>query len=153
MSLDVYLTIPGHKANHLGSGIFVREDGQTKEISRQEWDAKFPGREPIIYISNPAEEADATVYSANITHNLTGMAASADLYHALWRPQELGITKAGELIPCLEMGLERLLSDPERYKRYNPPNGWGSYEGLVGFVIKYLAACREHPEADVGTWR
>jgi hypothetical protein len=150
VSLDVYLTIPGHKGNRSGSGIFVREDGQTKEISRQEWDAVCPDQEPLI---TPRSEEDAVVFSANITHNLTGMAASADLYHALWRPQELGITKAGGLIPCLEMGLERLLSDPERYKRYNPPNGWGSYEGLVGFVIKYLAACREHPEADVGACR
>lgn len=42
MSLDVCLTTP-HIIHRETSGIFVRENGQTKEISRSEWDERNPG--------------------------------------------------------------------------------------------------------------
>lgn len=96
------------------------------------------------------EEVKPTeVYGANITHNLVEMAREAVLYWALWHPEELGVTKAKELIDHLQMGLERLKADPEKYRAFNPENGWGSYEGFMEFVEKYLKACRENPDATV----
>ena len=92
------------------------------------------------------------VYDANITHNLNKMASEAGIYKELWRPEEVGITKAGQLIKPLQEGLALLKSDPERFKHLNPENGWGSYEGLVEFVEKYLEACVESPDAEVSTW-
>lgn len=89
------------------------------------------------------------IYSSNITHNLGKMAKEAGIYQHLWRPEELGITKASELIEPLRTGLVLLGSDPERFRLFNPPNAWGSYEGLVAFVASYLTACEENPEADV----
>jgi len=89
------------------------------------------------------------IFSANITHNLTAMASDAGIYLYLWRPDEIGITKAAQLIEPLTAGLELLRSDPERFKRYNPPNGWGSYEGLIDFVSEYLARCKENPNATI----
>lgn len=94
-----------------------------------------------------------TVFSSNITHNVNTMAQEAGIYQHLWRPEEIGIKHAEELITPLEAGLNLLRSDPERFRKFNPENGWGSYEGLVGFVEDYLAACREHPDAEVDTWR
>ena len=44
MSLDVHLTVPGIKMKRSGSGIFVRENGQTKEVNWSEWYAAHPGR-------------------------------------------------------------------------------------------------------------
>jgi hypothetical protein len=94
-----------------------------------------------------------TVFNCNITHNLGGMAEAAGIYKHLWRPEELGIKKAKELIEPLEVGLALLKSDPERFKEFNPLNLWGSYDGLVSFVEKYLAACKEYPNADVSASR
>ena len=37
-------------------------------------------------------------YSSNITHNLGAMAREAGIYEACWRPEEIGITKAAQLI-------------------------------------------------------
>lgn len=150
MSLDVYLTLEGSKGNDSGSGIFIREGGQTKEITRAEWDEKFPGREPVVAETS---DDDSQVYSANITHNLNRMADEAGIYHHLWRPDEIGVTKAAELIEPLKVGLELLKSDPDRFKAFNPSNGWGDYEGLVSFVERYLAACKEYPEAEVSVSR
>lgn len=95
------------------------------------------------------ETMPCEIYSQNITHNLTEMADAAGIYKCLWRPEEVGITKAHQLIEPLEHGLRELIANPEKYKAYNPENGWGSYGGFVRFVTEYLAACKKHPEADV----
>jgi hypothetical protein len=88
-------------------------------------------------------------YSRNITHNLNTMAGEAGIYEVMWRPDEIGITKAAQLIEPLKDGLAKLESDPERFKKLNPSNGWGSYDGLVSFVRDYLRACEETPDAEV----
>ncbi len=89
------------------------------------------------------------VYWANITHNLAPMAKEAGIYQYLWRPDEIGITKASQLIEPLQMGFDYLTNHREHCQQFNPSNGWGTYEGLVSFVEKYLQACRENPDADV----
>ena len=90
-----------------------------------------------------------TIYDANITHNLGAMASEAGIYRHLWRPEELGIVKAAQLIEPLRAGLALLTADPERFKKHNAPNGWGLYKDFVPFVERYLAACEENPDADV----
>lgn len=94
-----------------------------------------------------------SVYNANITHNLTAMADAAGIYKALWRPEDLGITKAAQLIPYLRPGLAALKASPARFKRFNSPNGWGVYENFVPFVERYLAACEDNPDAEVSVSR
>lgn len=89
------------------------------------------------------------VYSDNITHNLNDMAEAAGLYNVLWRPDEMGITTASQLIEPLRKGLAELVNNPEKYKKFNPKNGWGDYEGMVEFVRKYLQACEENQDAEV----
>lgn len=89
------------------------------------------------------------VYWCNITHNLTKMAAEAGIYHALWRPEEIGVTTARQLIPLLEAGLAALRANPVDYRQFNPENGWGNYNDLLGFVRTYLDACKENPDATV----
>jgi len=93
------------------------------------------------------------LFERNITHNVGKMAKEAGLYEVLWRPEELGITYAGKMIAPLEMGLGLLLGDPEKYKKFNPENGWGSYEGLINFVERYLDACRTHPDKEISVER
>lgn len=151
MSLDVYLTMPG-AAPRESSGIFVRENGATRELTRAEWDERFPGREPVVANVTDADTG-TEVFSANITHNLGEMASAAGLYDALWRPDEHGITKAHQLIAPLTAGLQALLAEPDRFKAFNPANGWGDYDGLVDFVARYRAACEQYPDADVGVSR
>ncbi len=93
------------------------------------------------------------VYSGNVTHNLGAMAKEAGLYWVLWRPDECGITKAGQLIEPLKAGLSVLLRNREDMQKLNPRNGWGDYDGFVDFVSRYLDACKENPEATVDASR
>jgi hypothetical protein len=43
--------------------------------------------------------------------------------------------------------------DDERFIALNPPNGWGSYEGFVPWIWRYIDACCEYPDADVSVSR
>ena len=96
-----------------------------------------------------------SVYSGNITHNLNSMAAAVvlsnglTLYQILWRPDEHGLKFARDISDLLDEGWNILLSDPEKYKKYDPPNGWGSYDGLCNFVYRYRNACWENPDAEL----
>ena len=98
------------------------------------------------------------VYDANITHNLGKMAGKVacgkhTLYEYLWRPEEIGIKQAGELIQPLREGVKELKDKPDEYKKYDAENGWGTYKHFVPFVEKYLTACEENPDAEVDVSR
>ena len=92
-------------------------------------------------------------YEANITHNLGKMASKANIYRALWRPEEINAKKAKDIIKLLEDGLVDLKKSPEYFKKFNAPNGWGMYEHFVPFVEKYLEACKKYPSAEIGICR
>ena len=97
-----------------------------------------------------------SVYSGNITHNLGAMAGAVvlsngmTLYQVLWRPDEQqGLKFARDIVDLLDEGYNILLSNPEKYKQFNPENGWGSYDGLEKFVYNYRNACWDNPDAEL----
>lgn len=153
MSLDVclYQKEKNVRSSKTGTGIFIRENGQTREITRAEWDTKFPDKEP--YVATIEDSNDMPVFSANITHNLNRMADEAGIYKHLWRPEELGVVYASELIADLKIGLRTLKEAPHYFKQFNPANGWGNYDLLVSFVEAYLNACETYPTAKIGVSR
>lgn len=110
------------------------------------------------------------VFDGNITHNLGKMALAADIYEALWRPyklhpeyktelendsdaeydfEESHTMYARDVIKVLEGGLQKLKKSPDKYKKYNAPNGWGSYKYFVPFVEAISKACEENPDAEI----
>ncbi len=105
-----------------------------------------------VYLTIPPTKPEC-VYNANITHNLGKMAKEAGIYKHLWRPEEIGITKAYQLIEPLKVGLALMKSDPARFEQFNASNGWGMYKHFVPWIERYLEACIEHPQADVETNR
>lgn len=92
---------------------------------------------------------DGGGYSANITHNLGAMAREAGIYMHLWRPDEIGLTEANQLVAPLTGGLLALILEPSRFQSFNPQNGWGDWEGLVRFVAEYREACIASPKAKI----
>jgi hypothetical protein len=90
-----------------------------------------------------------TVFDANYTHNATDMARAAGIYYAVWRPDEVGFTKAGHLIPFLKNGIRIMEYNPERFIALQPANGWGSFETFLPWVKNLLRACEENPDADI----
>lgn len=84
-------------------------------------------------------------FETNITHNMGLMAEEAGIYKVLWDPHSIDATRAIELVQPLQDGLAILKSDPERFKKFNPENGWGSYDSFVPWVEEYLKACIDNP--------
>lgn len=85
-------------------------------------------------------------FDANITHNLNRMAGELGIYEACWRPEQIGATKAKDIIHILETGIKQLKSDPEHYGQFNANNGWGTVEQFLHWLEEYLKACKKYPE-------
>lgn len=90
-----------------------------------------------------------TVYAANITHNLGKMAEAAGIYRHVWLPEEIGITTAAQLVEPLATAIAAMRADPERFRAFDAPNGWGKYEHFLPWLERYHAACVENPDAEV----
>jgi len=101
-----------------------------------------------LMVTQPTE-----VFTQNITHNLNKMAQAVNIYQHLWRPEELDIYQAKQLIAPLAVALYKLKEDPTGYEIYGPDNGWGTYNDFVKFVENYLKACIDNPEATVEVCR
>lgn len=143
MSLDVSLKVQV-PIKKIGTGVFIRDSGGNRELTLDEVKTKYPDYDAAEFLYESDE-----VFEYNITHNLTKMADEAGIYEHLWRPEEIGITTAIQLIDPLREGLHRLKSDPKKYEEFAPENKWGSYEGLVKFVEAYLDACYRYPDATI----
>lgn len=143
MSLDVKLINHKPLIKH-STGIFVRENGSIKELSYEEARIQFPNAEINVH-----QEVTYDVFDGNITHNLTKMAEFLGVYETLWRPHEIGIYYANEIINNLREGIHKMKLMPETYKAYNPENGWGTYEQLLKFMEDYLDACYKYPQAKI----
>ncbi len=141
MSLDVSL-ISKTPITKKGTGVFIRENGKNKELTVEEVREKFPNA-----VVEENEFKTECMFDANITHNLNKMAAAAGIYEACWRPEEIGATKASDIIPILEKGFEDMKARPEHYKQFDSPNGCGLYIHFLPWVENYLNACREYPDA------
>ena len=85
-------------------------------------------------------------YRFNITHNLGKMAGKAGIYEVMWRPDEIGVKHAKDAIPLLKAGIHYLDNNKDECIKLNPPNGWGSYDGLLGQAMEYLSACEYNPD-------
>ena len=110
-----------------------------------------------VYLSTPAcahcGRGPSIVYTANITHNLRRMADAAGIYQPLWRPEEIGATRAKHLLERLRAGFVWLKANKAEARKHDSPNGWGLYDHFVPFVENYLAACEANPEAEVSVSR
>lgn len=141
MSLDVSL-ISKTPITKKGTGVFIRENGKNKELTVEEVREKFPNA-----VVEENEFETECVFDANITHNLSKMADAAGIYEACWRPEEIGATKASDIIPILEKGFEDMKARPDYFKQFDSENGWGLYIHFLPWVESYLNACREYPDA------
>ena len=88
-----------------------------------------------VYLEDDGGE---TLYSANITHNLTRMADESGIYKCLWRPDENGITHARQIIDPLSAGVVLLATQKSRFEALNAPNGWGTWKHFLQFCMDYL---------------
>lgn len=96
---------------------------------------------------------DDCVWSRNITHNVNKIAMEICAYECLWRPDEIGVVYAKDNIKDLESALLALNRMYDKLDALNPPNGWGTLDGLIEFVMDYLRWCYRYPDAKINVDR
>lgn len=146
MSLDIHIISP-ELIKKKSTGIFVRIDGQTRELTREEAIKHFSNIDPNGIVEKEIETNE--FWHGNITHNLAKMAEECcigepgTLYDLLWRDEEPNDVL--DYINWLIWALTELKSSPDIYKQFNPSNGWGTYEQLVEFVRSFIHALIDMP--------
>lgn len=155
MSLDITIISP-EPIKKKSTGIYARIDGQTRELTKEEAIAHFPDVDPDDIIEEEIETNE--FWHGNITHNLTEMAEDClsfdeesqryNLYDLLWRDTQVPFEGdyLNVYIAHLAYCLYVLKNDPDHFKQFNPPNGWGTYEQLIKFVRSFIHALIDMPE-------
>ena len=144
MSLDVHIKYNGEKrANYFIDHPYIYDDLSQGDLENfsidQEW-------------------------SANITHNLGGMAShvpvklkdgtQTTLYYVCWRPEEiLDKPNTNDVLDLLIQGLMYMIEYRKELLQYESPNGWGTYNGFMKFLLNYKQACEDNPNCKVETDR
>lgn len=145
MSLTIYIISPT-PIKKKSTGIWVRDGGKTRELSKAEAQERYPGAD-IQEIEIETNE----FWHENITHNLNEMASGCvswdgfSLYQLLWG-ESLPNFKKWTYISHLSECLNILKNDPKHFKKFNPENGWGTYEQLCKFVEDFIKALIDMPE-------
>ena len=187
MSLDLYIR-SRHPVKHRGTGVFIRDNGQTRELKTvEEVKAHFPDADTSGI--DIREWEDDELFRCNMTHNLTEMASHVQIegtdgvvtlprdferdkpdfkpapltaYNLLWHPETNPLLKNETIHRKDEDGEEwdtevtridaelirqacavylYIKSHREELSKYNPDNGWGSYDNLLkcsGDFVKVL---------------
>ena len=60
--------------------------------------------------------------------------------------QGLKESQVGDLYIQIGEAIEKMESNPEKYKAMNPPNGWGNYEGALEVLKEMAKVAFEYPE-------
>ena len=187
MSLDLYIR-SYRPIKHRGTGVFIRDNGQTRELKTiEEVKAHFPDADTSDI--NIREWEDDELFHCNMTHNLIEMAKHVPIegtdgavtlpldferdkpdfkpeplsaYNLLWHPWTNPLLKNETIHRKDEDGEEwdtevtridaelirqacavhlYIKAHREELSKYNPDNGWGSYDNLLkrsGDFVKVL---------------
>jgi hypothetical protein len=90
------------------------------------------------------------VANVNVTYNLGPMLRAAGMDWA-----DFTCLRPEELTRKITATIEELKARPEHYRALNPPNGFGTYEGLITSLGEVLVALVDPANVDlnVTTWR
>jgi len=98
-----------------------------------------------LVIDTGGERPASVTECKSPTYNLAPMFAKA-LGHSI---RDLAGQQAGEVIGTLRDAIAAMEDRPADFKKLNPENGWGSYEGALETLRWLLAECLQHPKATV----
>lgn len=80
-----------------------------------------------------------TIDVGNYTYNVMPMYEKALGVQSL--TEFLQGKKVSEVIQPLMKGIREMEAHPEEYKKLNPENGWGNYEGALNFLKTIVSKC------------
>ena len=97
---------------------------------------------------NITAKRETEIYEANVTYNL------ADMYYKCI-DKDKGFRKLDgmnckEALPIIEKAIKDMLNNADEYRKLNPKNGWGSYEGLLKVLQEMRSCCESNLDGKIG---
>lgn len=96
--------------------------------------AKLDGTEQWVYVGD-----DWINHTANTAAMIKEVCGS---YPSDWNGKN-----GAELTPILESGTTELRCYSQKYRQFEPMNGWGSVESTLDFLDRILKNCKSYPTA------
>ncbi len=87
---------------------------------------------------------EVEIFEANITYNLSDM-----YYKCIDKKRgfkKLDNMKCKEALPIINNAITDMLNNANEYRKLNPRNGWGSYEGLLTKLQEMRNCCESNPD-------
>lgn len=78
------------------------------------------------------------------TYNLTPMWRKAGVVEG--STSDLGGLTTAEVAPCLLSALVDVWSNEADYRKLDPPNGWGDFDGFLEILTRLTRLCHAHPK-------
>ena len=111
----------------------------------------------IYFLDNNGEDVEYQEL-LGITHNLNkivdecGKLVGKEYYELVWKTDELlgvdnGKVPVSDVLHRLPTLIADLIKHENDLVQYLPSNGWGTFEGLIDFLCRYLSECYKHKDA------
>lgn len=87
---------------------------------------------------------EVEIFETNITYNLSDM-----YYKAIDKDKglrKLNNMSCKEALPIINDGIADMLNNADEYRKLNPTNGWGTYEGLLARLQEMRNCCESNPD-------
>lgn len=99
---------------------------------------------------NITAKRETEIYEANVTYNL------ADMYYKCI-DKDKGFRKLDgmnckEALPIIENAIKDMLNNADEYRKLNPKNGWGSYEGLLKVLQEMRSCCESNLDGSINIY-
>lgn len=102
---------------------------------------KVEGADGLIAVIAEPELSDPT-------YNIGKMLRTAmdwDFHQSTWY-------RVSDVFPRIECGIRELRNNPQKYKKYEPRNGWGNTESALNALLSLRDCIKENAEGIV-TWQ
>lgn len=104
-----------------------------------------------ITLTDVFVEPPVQLESLNITNNLIDFAIALNCYECIWKPKNLNIITAYQLLPHLYEAYYNVIKYGDIYLSLLPKNGWGTKEQFLNFIDQYIEACITYPNTLIET--
>ena len=87
---------------------------------------------------------ETEILEKNVTYNLAKM-----YYKCIDKEKgfkRLNGINCKEALPIINNAIRDMLDNADEYRKLNPSNGWGSYEGLLATLQEMRNCCENNPD-------
>lgn len=99
---------------------------------------------------NITAKRETEIYEDNVTYNLSKMYYKCiDKEKGFEKLDGMNCKKA---LPIINNAIQDMLNNADEYRKLNPKNGWGSYDGLLKTLQDMRNCCESNPDGKINVF-